>query len=394
MKQWGNGAMDRTYYLNDGLTGLNELDSLGNITKSIVAGLSGSIAEVDKNGILTYVHTDILGSAVLLTDPSGAVVGTYEYEPLGDLVGLLETGEGTDYLFTGQEYDVESSLYYYNARYYNPRIGRFISRDAFMGRDGDVLSKNRYIYVKNNPLKYVDPSGEEEEELWKENFGDFLRSLFGIETANAASFGPIRGTGRGMWTTLRNRAYKMFDFKIINPALKNTQFNIIVPQPTVNIDAKPAPAQAQELTKTWDTITDKRIPTLDERLRGPALQFVNKVEADLQIKLRMTAAYRSIEEQNKLYEIGRTKEVDRKPVTQVGGGDSYHNYGFAFDVAPIENGKLNYSTDKWEQIGIIGEGFGFEWGGRWKDFPDKPHFQMTFGSSTSELYKEYQKNIR
>ncbi|EKD94394.1 MAG: hypothetical protein ACD_26C00068G0001, partial [uncultured bacterium] len=56
----------------------------------------------------------------------------------------------------------ESELYYYNARYYNPRLGRFISRDPFLGRDGDTLSRNGYTYVKNNPLKYVDPSGEKD----------------------------------------------------------------------------------------------------------------------------------------------------------------------------------------------------------------------------------------
>lgn len=70
----------------------------------------------------------------------------------------------TKYLFTGQEYDPESELYYYNARYYNPRLGRFISRDRVLGRDGDILSRNGYIYVKNNPLKYVDPTGDFEEE--------------------------------------------------------------------------------------------------------------------------------------------------------------------------------------------------------------------------------------
>ena len=46
----------------------------------------------------------------------------------------------SSYLFTGQELDFESELYYYNARYYNPKLGRFISRDSFLGRDGDLLS--------------------------------------------------------------------------------------------------------------------------------------------------------------------------------------------------------------------------------------------------------------
>jgi len=66
----------------------------------------------------------------------------------------------TNYTYTNQEFDPESGLFYYNARYYNPRLGRFISRDTVLGGDGDALSRNLYIYVKNNPLKYVDPTGK------------------------------------------------------------------------------------------------------------------------------------------------------------------------------------------------------------------------------------------
>ncbi|MBU0597142.1 hypothetical protein KKA94_03205, partial [Patescibacteria group bacterium] len=63
----------------------------------------------------------------------------------------------------------------YNARYYNPKIGRFISRDNFMGRTGDVVSKNRYVYVKNNPLKYVDPTGNDAEKSWLANISSAVR---------------------------------------------------------------------------------------------------------------------------------------------------------------------------------------------------------------------------
>ncbi|MFH1789706.1 MAG: RHS repeat-associated core domain-containing protein, partial [bacterium] len=81
----------------------------------------------------------------------------YEYDPFGVIIGgLLNTddSQNTNYLFTGQEYDQESELYYYNARYYNPITGRFISLDPVLGHIGNVLSGNSYIYANNNPLKY------------------------------------------------------------------------------------------------------------------------------------------------------------------------------------------------------------------------------------------------
>ncbi len=152
------GCLDTTYYLNDGLSVLNELDSAGNAAKTIVRGIE-QIAEIDRAGNITYVHQDVLGSAVLLTNQAGEAVKEYEYDPFGQFIGTSGLTE-TKYLFTGQELDLESELYYYNARYHNPRLGRFISRDPLLGSDGNALSRNGYIYVKNNPLKYVDPSGE------------------------------------------------------------------------------------------------------------------------------------------------------------------------------------------------------------------------------------------
>lgn len=157
---------ESSYYINDGLRVLNELDSLGNVNKSIVAGL-GQVAEIDENGIIQYIHTDVLGSTVLITDEQGEVVAEYEYDVFGSVIGKSGLAE-SNYLFTNQEYDPESELYYYNARYYNTATGRFISRDPVLGKVGDSLTRNGYIYVKNNPLKYTDPTGEEEMEVCSE----------------------------------------------------------------------------------------------------------------------------------------------------------------------------------------------------------------------------------
>ncbi|MEK7644522.1 MAG: CARDB domain-containing protein [Patescibacteria group bacterium] len=175
VKKTSGGAS--TYYLNDGLRVLDEMNSTGAVAKTLVSGLE-QIAEIDSAGVVTFVHSDILGSTVLLTDQAGAVAQEYEYDVFGSVMGMNGSYQ-TDYLFTGQQYDPESELYYYNARYYNPRLGRFISRDSFLGRAGDSLSRNRYAYVKNNPLKFTDPTGNV---AWGKLGGGIKDLFFGAVT--------------------------------------------------------------------------------------------------------------------------------------------------------------------------------------------------------------------
>ncbi|MEA1958812.1 MAG: RHS repeat-associated core domain-containing protein [Chloroflexota bacterium] len=80
-----------------------------------------------------------------------------KYLPFGatrSATGTLDT----DKLFTGQRLD-DTGLYYYNARYYDATIGRFISADTIVQDPANPQSLNRYSYCLNNPLKYIDPSG-------------------------------------------------------------------------------------------------------------------------------------------------------------------------------------------------------------------------------------------
>lgn len=72
--------------------------------------------------------------------------------------GKSQCNLGTDKLFTGQILD-DTGLYYYGARYYDPTIGRFISPDPIVQSPSNPQTLNRYSYVLNNPLKYIDPSG-------------------------------------------------------------------------------------------------------------------------------------------------------------------------------------------------------------------------------------------
>ena len=87
-------------------------------------------------------------------DSSGVLTATYQYDPWGNLVASTGTVENP-LRFTAREYDEESGLYYLRFRYYDPEVGRFISRDP-IGMHGGI---NLYSYVHNNPNRWRDPYG-------------------------------------------------------------------------------------------------------------------------------------------------------------------------------------------------------------------------------------------
>ena len=92
-----------------------------------------------------------------------------------------------------------------------------------------------------------------------------------------------------------------------------------------------------------------------------------------------------------MYAKGRTSPGKR--VTNAKAGQIYHNYGLAFDVVEIKNGKALWNNPNWNKIGALGKSLGFTWGGDWK-FTDKPHFQMTFGKHHRELAQLYKQGKR
>ncbi|MUT65250.1 M15 family peptidase [Paenibacillus sp. NEAU-GSW1] len=116
--------------------------------------------------------------------------------------------------------------------------------------------------------------------------------------------------------------------------------------------------------------------------------------ASIGITILITDDARSNEEQDALYEQGRT--TDGPIVTNVRGGDSYHNYGLAVDFALLTvedntvvwdmeyDGNGNGNAD-WMEVVAIAKKLGFTWGGDWKSFRDYPHLQMDFGYSIKQL---------
>ncbi|MEQ4487937.1 MAG: RHS repeat-associated core domain-containing protein [Dehalococcoides mccartyi] len=103
-----------------------------------------------------FIHQDSLSSVTLVTDASGNKFGSpASYFPFGS---TRAESVSTDEQFTGQKKD-STGLYYYNARYYDPATGRFVSPDSVGQNLLNPQTLNRYTYVLNNPLKYTDPSG-------------------------------------------------------------------------------------------------------------------------------------------------------------------------------------------------------------------------------------------
>uniref|UniRef100_A0A6H1Z898 Putative peptidase n=1 Tax=viral metagenome TaxID=1070528 RepID=A0A6H1Z898_9ZZZZ len=103
------------------------------------------------------------------------------------------------------------------------------------------------------------------------------------------------------------------------------------------------------------------------------------------INILITDTWRSFAEQQALYDLGRTKPG--RIITWAKPGQSFHNYGLAFDFVPMNEGKPDWkSLDKFQLVGEMGEDLGLEWGGRWPRKKDMPHLQMSFGLSVDELF--------
>jgi RHS repeat-associated protein len=83
------------------------------------------------------------------------VVSSYDYDSYGNIESSFE-GIANPFTYTGREFDAESGLYYYRARYYDPATGRFINQDPIGFAAGDL---NLYRYVFNNPINLIDPTG-------------------------------------------------------------------------------------------------------------------------------------------------------------------------------------------------------------------------------------------
>jgi len=108
---------------------------------------------------LYYVH-DGLGSVRQLLDGTGDLETSYAYDPFG--VPVVGGDVSNPYQFTGEAWDAEVELLYLRARYYQPGVGRFVTKDPWAGDVWRPGTLNRYAYVQNNPVNSTDPRGLQE----------------------------------------------------------------------------------------------------------------------------------------------------------------------------------------------------------------------------------------
>ena len=141
---------------------IEEVDNNGNVTARYVHGLrlDEPLAEL-RSGTTSYYQMDGMGSATSLSSGAGALANTYTYDAFGKLTA--SSGSLTNpFRYTGREFDSETNLYFYRARYYDPNVGRFVSGDPVQFKGGI----NFYAYVGNNPINYRDPSGQSPQPDW------------------------------------------------------------------------------------------------------------------------------------------------------------------------------------------------------------------------------------
>lgn len=125
-----------------------------------------------------YFTEDHLGNIDTVTDEQGDIVERRDYLPYGATPSHIQEAEESAEMhsYNGKEQD-ENGLYYYGARYYDPTIGRFTTQDPWEGDLTDPQTLNKYSYVRNNPIKFIDPTGMFNEETGAIEKGDTSKKI-------------------------------------------------------------------------------------------------------------------------------------------------------------------------------------------------------------------------
>jgi peptidoglycan L-alanyl-D-glutamate endopeptidase CwlK len=135
-----------------------------------------------------------------------------------------------------------------------------------------------------------------------------------------------------------------------------------------------------------DERSERNVTTLHPKVQNLARTFYKAANSLLErdgFEMKIISGTRTYAEQDALYAQGRTAKGNK--VTNAKGGYSWHNFGIAFDIGLFKDGKYFGDHKLYSDCGLLGKSLGLEWGGDWKSFPDRPHFQVRTGLTLAQM---------
>ena len=171
-----------------------------------------------------YYHPDHLGSSSYITNLDGEVAQHIEYVPFGEVfIEERNNTWNTPYLFNAKEFDEETGMYYYGARYYEPRLSLWMSVDRFAEK---YPATSGYNYAINNPVRYIDINGDsirvssENRELFnktlKDVFGEFSSKFSYTQSDMLVFSGENKGMGKAQRKVFKRLKKVMYSKTITN----------------------------------------------------------------------------------------------------------------------------------------------------------------------------------
>ena len=119
----------------------------------------GDLLTQDQTGQVNHLYQDAQGSTRLVTDQQGSTQSIIDYDAFGNALLSSKPDSTIKHRYVGEYLDQDSGFYHLRARDYDPKIGRFVSRDRFEGIRNNPLTLNPYLYANADPVNGVDPSG-------------------------------------------------------------------------------------------------------------------------------------------------------------------------------------------------------------------------------------------
>ncbi len=184
-----SGPLGTINYLYDGRDLIEEVDNSGNVLARYTDGPGfDQPLSMLRAGTTSYYQSDVLSTITSLSNSTGTLSNTYNYDSFGKLTA--STGTITNPLqYTGREFDPETGIYYYRARYYDQNTGRFIGEDPIRFQGGIDF----YAYTLNNPANWIDPFGLEVQECRRP-----VKAPFAGDTPHTCLYSSQTGTCYGL----------------------------------------------------------------------------------------------------------------------------------------------------------------------------------------------------